>query len=359
MRSSDGKQFPVYQDLFRLSATVHQHEALRAAIRSGLATGLAYFASLMLSAPDVTWAVISALYVLGTSVGGTLNMAIDRVVSTGLGIVLGLGAALLVGSSQTMELLALLLVVGVFGALGEFKADMRYGAVVASILIISLDRSDVFTQALEKAYAISLGSIVGAVVGTFVFPVPAHSSALNHLSFALRDCGKIIKLAFDPEPRHGTEEWDALHSSIERELAIARDRLGQSRWMKRSSRRRPRDILQSVDRLWHHVSMLDRMVSGGARQHSQQQLDLLAQSQKAICGYVDRLAELISSGADPEVLQRDRGELESISGRWREFDDNSSASPRGDQQSAIVAFGWRQLMREIEQIEVAIQTGEK
>lgn len=354
MASSNSKQMGAIARITRLSATVHQHEAVRSAIRAGLATSLAYVASLILHAPDSTWAVISALYVLQTSVGGTVSMAIGRVISTGLGIVLGLGAVLIVGSAEIMELFALLVVVGIIAALGEFRPELRYGAVIASILIISPTEAGLFAEALDKAYAISLGSIIGALVGTFVFPVTAHHSALVHLATAMRDCSALIRMAFEPEARCGTKEWDDLHEAVGQELATTRDRLGQSRLMRHSKSSRPTDLLHSVDRLWHHLSMLDRMVSGGERDHGQEQLQLLKEARDASSNYMDELSVIVAEGEPGAVSDEASRRLEAVNKKWAAFDSEDDGT--GDHQSAIVAFGWRQLMREIGRVKKAVES---
>lgn len=343
------------------SAIVHRHEAFRAAIRAGLATGLAYLVCTLLAVPDKTWAVISALYVLQTSVGGTVNVAIERVMGAGLGIVLGLAGVVLLGSAEWPNLLALLIAVGIIGAIGEVRPQMRYGAVVAAILIISPSDADVLGSALEKAYAIALGSGVGALVGAFVFPVTAHQSARNHLAEAVHHCSELIALAFNPETQCGNKDWVKHHEAVAREVTTTRDRLGQSRWVKRSRDDHHRDMLHAVDRLWHHLSMFDRMVSGGERHPSEQQQKLLTRSREASCAYMSHLALAVAGDdPDPDKLDKSYRELEEVSRSWEGLLERRSAdafTPE-DKQLEIVAFGWRQLRREMKHLAESAGVGE-
>lgn len=345
------------------SATVHRHEAVRAAIRAALATGLTYLVCTLLAVPDKTWAVISALYVLQTSVGGTVNVALGRVMGAAVGIVLGLAGVILIGSSEWLNLLALLLAIGIMGAVGEFRPQMRFGAVVAAILIISPSGGgDLLGEAIEKAYAISVGCGIGALVGAFVFPVTAHQSARNHLCEAVRRCGDLIALAFDPNPHCGNEKWSQHHDAVARELTTARERLGQSRWLKRFGNDQHGQMLHAVDRLWHHLSMFDRMVSGGDRHPGEEQQELLTRSRKASCAYMGQLAGAIAGdGPDQSALDQIRQDLEDVSRSWDAFLERRPAdqfTPQ-DKQREIVAFGWRQLRREMDHLAESVGLAEK
>ncbi|WIJ24978.1 FUSC family protein [Devosia sp. RR2S18] len=350
--SHGGAKSSPFSPLSKISTTVHQHEAVRSAVRAGLATALAYFVGVVLQVSDVTWAVISALYVLQTSVGGTLNMALGRMMGAALGIVLGLGAVFMMGSEWWMNLIALLAVVGVIGAVGEIKPELRYGGVVAAILIISPGEAGLLTEAIEKAYAIALGSIVGAIVGVFVFPVTAHQSARRHLATAVRQCAQLVELAFDADAKCGTQEWTKLHKSVERELAIAGDRLGQSRLRNSDSNSKTSSTLQAADRLWHHVSMFDRMVSGGDREPSEEQENLLAEARKVSCSYLERVADAVAKNACPPDLGEGHEELDRVSQKWAGFEERVTRErkPGEDKHVAILAFGWRQLHREMEHL---------
>lgn len=84
-------------------------EPLRHACRTAAAALLAYLAMRLQHLPEASWAVMSALYVIRPSVGGTLGSLGSRITATVLGSAVGLALLVALGQGPWQTPLALAL----------------------------------------------------------------------------------------------------------------------------------------------------------------------------------------------------------------------------------------------------------
>jgi Fusaric acid resistance protein-like len=223
-----------------------------------------------------TWAVISALFVVQQSVGGTVGAALARAGGTVLGTLFGLACVLLIGHSEVRAGVSLLLAASTLTFVAALvHPGLRYGVVVAAIMILG-PGGDVVESAWDRAAAIGLGTVLGALASVLVFPAPAHRDAEERLGHALRRCGDLLATgiagltgdAAGGGSNANEGETSAIHDDILDDLEAARGMALQSYYPRlRRLRRRaptppPGDLLFAVERLWHTLIMVDRTDRG-------------------------------------------------------------------------------------------------
>ena len=109
-----------------LVGLMHNHEPLRLTLQTTVAVAAAYVLAVLVHLPSPSWSVFSAIFVLQTSVGGTLRTAIDRITGAVIGLAVGIACLYTFGfGEQWRTLLALAVSVSTMSLLAGFYP--RYG----------------------------------------------------------------------------------------------------------------------------------------------------------------------------------------------------------------------------------------
>ena len=229
-------------------------DVVRTSLQSAVAGGLTWVAGSALGSPHVSWAIISALYVVSQSVGASLWSGIGRMVGTLLGTAIGIASVWTLGGEDYTGLrvaIAALLA----SALVTFRPDWRYGIVAATIVAIEQD-GNVLGGAIDRVLAILLGTAVGFAATAVVWPERATKRVSRSLSQAIMTCSRLLRRSVDAAL--GEEvELNTLHQQFLAQDAAARDAASS---VGRKSRRE--DLFKRIgalERLWHALIILDRV----------------------------------------------------------------------------------------------------
>ncbi|HWX47271.1 MAG TPA: FUSC family protein [Roseomonas sp.] len=231
-------------------------QALRFAIQTVAAVLASYGAARLLRLPDASWAVFSALFVIQSSIGGTLTAAADRVLGAVIGALLALACIFAIGTGEWWTILSLAVGVGAMGLIAGARPQFSYGLVPVAILILAPGPA-VVEGALLKIAAIALGSAAGALASMLVLPRQAHLVAEQHLGRAVAECGALLAACMTKMLGGDAPDLQAVHGRISDALAQAGQMSRQSH--RRSHRRYPACLLQQVERLWYTLAILDRL----------------------------------------------------------------------------------------------------
>ena len=127
--------------------------------------------------PQGYWAVLTAIIVTQNSVGGSSKAAIDRLVGSICGVLVGALAAVLL-PAHTPTALGLVLVGAVtpLVLLTAYAPHYRIAPVTAVIVLLSSDAATLgpLGYALDRVLEITLGSVVGVAVSVPIAPARAH-----------------------------------------------------------------------------------------------------------------------------------------------------------------------------------------
>ncbi|HUN48066.1 MAG TPA: FUSC family protein [Stellaceae bacterium] len=191
-----------------LGAWLRQHGAeLRLSLRMTAAALAAFALAQLFHLAQGYWAVLTAVIVIQSSIGGSLKASVDRFIATLGGAVFGAVVALLLPPHNPVILgLALLVGMAPLALLSALNASFRMAPITAIIVLLggSTQTAGPVAAALARVTEIGIGCAVGFAVAMLVLPAPAHhlasgiaGRALGHLEELLQ--ALIAGLTTEPD----------------------------------------------------------------------------------------------------------------------------------------------------------------
>ena len=122
------------------------------------------------------WAVLTTIIVTQNSVGSSLKAAIDRLVGSVCGALVGGVTAIVIPTHTPLTVgLALVVAVGPLALLTAFAPNYRIAPITAIIVLMGTGAATLgpFGFALDRVLEITLGSVVGVVVSVLIVPARA------------------------------------------------------------------------------------------------------------------------------------------------------------------------------------------
>ena len=167
------------------------------AAKTALAAALCWWLALRFGLHDGYWGSISAIIVLQSNVGSTVNASRDRILGTLIGAVLGFSFSLF-GVLPWNFILAVMAAVIVCGLLG-LRSSSRLAGVTIAIVMLVQKAGPRWELALDRVVEVVLGIVVALAVTTLVFPDRARLRLRDGLAqefLVLGDFFKAILEAF-------------------------------------------------------------------------------------------------------------------------------------------------------------------
>jgi len=238
---------------------------LRLAVRVTTAAVLAFAIAKLLGFAHGYWAVITAIIVMQTSVGGSLKAAVDRLLGTMAGALYGAAVALLIPHGTTTELTAAMVAAILpLALLAAVKPGFKVAPVTAFIVLVPLSGAAAppLTYALERILEISIGSVVGLATALLVLPARAHHN-LAQLAAKAADLNAdlMVSLFEGLTSDAGRPGLRAQHAAIRKALAQAEAVVEEAvrerkSWLTDSPD--PEPLFRSLNRLRHDLVMVAR-----------------------------------------------------------------------------------------------------
>jgi uncharacterized membrane protein YccC len=138
------------------------------AAKTALAATLCWVFARLFHLHDGYWGSISAIIVLQSNVGSTVNASRDRVLGTFIGAILGFSFSLF-GVLPWNYILAVLAAVVVCGLLG-LRSSSRLAGVTITIIMLVQGSGSRWGLALDRVLEVILGIVVALAVTTLVLP---------------------------------------------------------------------------------------------------------------------------------------------------------------------------------------------
>src|SRR5208337_1426245 len=138
------------------------------AAKTALAAALCWWLALRFGLHDGYWGAISAIIVLQSNFGSTVNASRDRILGTVLGALLGFSFSLF-GTLPWNYILAVLAAIIVCGLLGLHSSSRLAGVTVTIIMLVQKPGSR-WSLALDRVSEVVLGIVVALAVTTLVLP---------------------------------------------------------------------------------------------------------------------------------------------------------------------------------------------
>jgi uncharacterized membrane protein YccC len=138
------------------------------AAKTALAAALCWWLATRFGLHDGYWGSISAIIVLQSNVGSTVNASRDRILGTLIGCIFGFSFSLF-GVLPWNYILAVLAAVIVCGLLG-LRSSSRLAGVTITIIMLVQKTGPKWSLALDRVGEVLLGIVVALAVTTLVFP---------------------------------------------------------------------------------------------------------------------------------------------------------------------------------------------
>jgi uncharacterized membrane protein YccC len=138
------------------------------AVKTALAAALCWWLAHRFGLHDGYWGSISAIIVLQSNVGSTVDASRDRILGTLIGTILGFAFSLF-GTLPWNYILAVLAAVIVCGLLG-LRSSSRLAGVTITIIMLVQKTGPRWSLALDRVGEVVLGIVVALLVTTLVFP---------------------------------------------------------------------------------------------------------------------------------------------------------------------------------------------
>lgn len=215
---------------------------------------------------QVYWAVLTAVIVTQTSLGGSLKAVLDRFVGTLGGAAWGVAVAALVphgGTTRTIAALAIALVP--LSVLVALRPGYRVAPVTAVIVLLGrVAQGGALAAAFDRVTEIGFGSVVALAVAIAVPPARAHRLLLSAARDALEAMAEQIVavlagVAVPLDPDLVRSGHDRVRAAIEKVQTIAGE-VAQERRSYLTGAPDAEPIERALRRLGHDLVILSRCV---------------------------------------------------------------------------------------------------
>jgi uncharacterized membrane protein YccC len=243
-----------------------QHIAeLRHALRVVTAVVAAFAVVKLLGLPQGWWAVITALLVVQTSVGGSLKAALDRLWGTIAGALYGALVAIAIPHTSDLGLaVAIAAAILPLAWLAAVNAIFRVAPVTALIVLLPIygHAASPLVSALDRVFEIVIGNIVALAVTFAILPTRAHSqlreaaARVARLNADLMD--RLIDGLTNDLGRQGVPPLHARIRSALKQTETAAEEAARERKMRVSDDRDPEPVVRTLYRVRHDLVMVGR-----------------------------------------------------------------------------------------------------
>lgn len=251
------------RSIFRFLTT--RTSELRLAVRVTSAAILAFALAKLLGFAHGYWAVITAIIVMQTSVGGSLKAAVDRLLGTMAGALYGAAIAIAVPHATTGALAsAMVAAILPLAWLAAIKPNFKAAPITAFIVLVPISGPEVapLTYALDRILEISIGSLVGMATSLVILPARAHQMLAQVAAKAADLNAELMMALFEGLISDaGRLGLHAQHAAIRKALAQAENAAEEALRERRSyltDSPDPEPLVRTLNRLRHDLVMVGR-----------------------------------------------------------------------------------------------------
>jgi uncharacterized membrane protein YccC len=230
--------------------------AARAALQSAAAAVATYLALRALGSDEFFVGILSSVYILTPTIGGTMSSSLQRVTATLIGSAIGIACLLLLPDTWgTVAALGLSMLV--LGGVSHLRPAWTYGMVAAVALSLHAEER-ALSVALDRGTAIAIGAAVGTLATFVVWPERAATRFRRRLAAAQAAVARHAAAALDRA--RGTDSGDEIRAAeraYHDSMAHAREAASVARFPHGARRQ---ELLRATDRLYHSLTLIDRAV---------------------------------------------------------------------------------------------------
>jgi uncharacterized membrane protein YccC len=248
------------------AAIVRGREAeIRLAIRVTVAAAGAYAVARLVALPQGYWAVITAILIMQTSLGGSLKAAIDRLGGTLAGAVYGAVVSIFIPHSTFPSLTAAIAVAtGPMAILAAINSSFKIAPVTALMVLLPTpgNAAPPLIYALDRILEIGVGNIIGIVVAMFVLPARAHALLIHAAARVVLLNAELMKALIEGlAAGEGRPGLPAIHARIRaalKQMETAADEASRERRSHLTDMPDPEPLVRTLYRVRHDLVMIGR-----------------------------------------------------------------------------------------------------
>jgi uncharacterized membrane protein YccC len=255
----------MFESVARTWVTRHKPK-LWLALRMTVSSAAAFVVASALELPQGYWSVLTALIVTETSVGGSLKVAVDRLVASLCGAIYGAAVTFLLPHHEPWSVgIALLVAVAPLAALAAFNASFRVAPITAIIVLLSTTASTLgpLGYAVERVVEIALGCTIGLAVSALLAPARAYNLVLEATAqttaLLAEQLDALAVAVRDPVPHLG-ELHDKVRKGLNKLETLA-DEAARERRNRLSDEPDPEPLYRTLRRLRHDIGALNRALT--------------------------------------------------------------------------------------------------
>ncbi len=237
-------------------------------LRIVLASVLTFAIAHLLGLTQSYWAVLTAVIVLQSSVGGSIKATADRLMGSLGGAIWGVVVCLAVPHADAVSLgLALVVAVAPLAVAMAFNPAWRIAPVTAIILLLtptSLAHGPVYA-AIQRMLEVGLGSLVAVLVAVVLAPGGSRQAVRAAAATALNTMAELLTLLMGDLARPADRaRIETLHARIRAEIAkaeVAADESRRERVISLIAGSDPTPLCRTLRRLRHDLAAIGRSAS--------------------------------------------------------------------------------------------------
>ena len=239
---------------------------LRLALRMTVSSFSAFAITTALGFEQGYWSALTALIVTQTSVGGSLKVAVDRLLASLCGAIYGAAVAVILPHHSFWSVdLALLVAVAPLAVLAAFKSRFRVAPITSIIVLCSTTASTMgpVGYATERVIEIALGCVIGFMVSSILVPAHAYNlvleAAAKTTALLAQQLKALDRAVTDPIP--SLSELHAKARKALNNLETLADEVARERRNRLSDEPDPEPLYRTLRRLRHDIGSLARVLS--------------------------------------------------------------------------------------------------
>lgn len=230
-------------------------DALRIATQSAVSAAATYAILTGFGLPQVFVGVLSAVLVVESSIGNTLEQSKGRVSATVVGSIIGFICATLIPYGAATAI-SLAIAMFIMNAISTFRPSWRYG-VVAAVAIALGSPDNAIDMSIDRIISIFIGITIGILSSLIFWPEKASSRANKHFRQALRVASERFTNALENTRTSGADDEET-SVKFHNQLSNARDALKS---IKIEDVSQLRLQIDNVEKLYNSILIIHRVAA--------------------------------------------------------------------------------------------------
>jgi uncharacterized membrane protein YgaE (UPF0421/DUF939 family) len=274
---------------FKNQSKEDKKDAFRLALQSAVAASLCYVLMTQLDLKEMYVGLLSAVLVIEPSIGNTYFHAKGRILSTLVGVGIGLVFSFFL-PLRFGESISLFFSIFLLAGISYFKPEWRYGIVGAIAMAMAPDENP-FDVAIDRLIAIGLGALIGIIITLIVWPNSSEKRTIRYVRKSLKHIFDKLKTEFqntrDSNNEGSSKSAKKFSSDIDKAKSIASN-------IAFSKKENLEKLIEKTEKLYNSVIIIQRVAKRSENNISDGDSGIKDQSNKVTekaCSIIEKFSK--------------------------------------------------------------------